>query len=54
MNTSELIGKQALDKDGNNIGKVVDIEINLPQWTIDHIVLKAGMIKKSSIKHRHN
>ncbi|MFC1910397.1 PRC-barrel domain-containing protein [Chloroflexota bacterium] len=49
MHTSELLGKQVLDKNGNNVGKVVDIDINLPQWTVDHIRLKIGMIKKLPI-----
>ena len=49
MNTSELLGKQVLDKNGNNVGKVVDIDINLPQWTVTHIMLKIGLIKKIPI-----
>jgi sporulation protein YlmC with PRC-barrel domain len=49
MHISELLGKQVLDKNGNQVGKVVDIDINLPQWTVDHIVLKIGMIKKLPI-----
>ena len=49
MHTSELLGKQVLDKNGNNVGKVVDIDINLPQWTVNNIRLKIGMIKKLSI-----
>lgn len=49
MHTSELLGKQVLDKNGNNVGKVVDIDINLPQWTVDHMMLKIGMIKKLPI-----
>ena len=49
MNTSEILGKQVLDKSGNNVGKVVDIDINLPQWTVHHMMLKIGMIKKLSI-----
>ncbi len=49
MNTSELLGKQVMDKNGNNVGKVVDIDINLPQWTVNHMMLKIGMIKKLSI-----
>ena len=49
MHISELLGKQVLDKNGNKVGKVVDIDINLPQWTINHIMLKIGMIKKLSI-----
>jgi len=49
MHTSELLGKQVLDKNGNKVGKVVDIDINLPQWTVNHIMLKIGMIKKLPI-----
>lgn len=49
MHTSELLGKKVLDKNGNNVGKVVDIDINLPQWTVNHIMLKIGMIKKLPI-----
>ncbi|MDD5038738.1 MAG: PRC-barrel domain-containing protein [Dehalococcoidales bacterium] len=49
MHTSELLGKQVMDKNGNNVGKVVDIDINLPQWTITHMMLKTGIIKKLSI-----
>ncbi len=49
MHTSELLGKQVMDKNGNNVGKVVDIDINLPQWTVNHIMLKIGLIKKLPI-----
>ena len=30
MNTSELIGKEVLDKSGNKAWKVADIDINFP------------------------
>lgn len=46
MNASEILGKQVLDKSGNNIGKVSDIGINFPQWTVNHFEVKTGMIKK--------
>lgn len=49
MQTSELLRKQALDKNGNNIGKVVDIDIDLLQWTVICITLKIGLIKKLSV-----
>ena len=49
MHTSELLGKQVLDKNGNSVGKVVDIDINLPQWTVNHMMMKIGMIKKVPI-----
>jgi sporulation protein YlmC with PRC-barrel domain len=50
MNTSEILGKQVLDKSGNNVGKVADIGINFPQWTVNHITVKIGMIKKIQIE----
>ena len=49
MNTSELIGKEVLDKSGNHVGKVVDIDINLSQWTVNHLIVRTGMIKKVPI-----
>ena len=49
MRASELLGKQVLDKNGNNIGKVADIDINLPMWTVNQITVKIGMMKKLPI-----
>ena len=49
MNTSEIIGKEVLDKDANKIGKVVDIELNMPKGTIDHLIVKVGLTKKMFI-----
>jgi sporulation protein YlmC with PRC-barrel domain len=49
MNTREIIGKEVLDKSGNKVGKVDDININFPQWTVNNLMVKVGMIKKISI-----
>ena len=49
MRTSELLGKQVLDKNGNNVGKVVDIDINLPMWSVNQLTVKIGMMKKLPI-----
>jgi sporulation protein YlmC with PRC-barrel domain len=49
MNTSELIGKEVMDKNGNNVGKVADIDINFPQWTVNQLIVRIGMIKKIPI-----
>jgi sporulation protein YlmC with PRC-barrel domain len=49
MHISELFGKQVLDKNGNKVGKVADIDINLPQWTVNRIILKIGIIKRLPI-----
>ena len=49
MNASELIGKEVLDRSGNKVGKVADIDINLPQWTVIQLMVKTGMLKKVPI-----
>jgi sporulation protein YlmC with PRC-barrel domain len=49
MHTSELLGKQVLDKNGNNVGKVLDIDINLPQWNVSQIIVKMGIMSKLPI-----
>jgi sporulation protein YlmC with PRC-barrel domain len=49
MHISEIVGKEVLDKGGNKVGKVADIDINFPQWTVNHLMVKVGMIKKVSI-----
>jgi len=49
MNTSGLIGRQVLDKDGNNVGKVADIVINVPNWTVNRLIVRTGIFKKTLI-----
>jgi sporulation protein YlmC with PRC-barrel domain len=49
MHTSEILGKEILDVNANSVGRVADIDINLPQWTVNQIVAKTGLIKKLSI-----
>lgn len=51
MNTRVLIGKQVLDKKGNNVGEVTDIDIDISpqQWTVNHLTVRIGLIKKISI-----
>ena len=46
MNTGELFGKEVLDSDANSIGKISDIDFDLKQGVISHIVIKAGLNKK--------
>ena len=50
MHTSGIIGKQVLDKNGNNYGKVADIDINFPQWTVNRLIVRTGLIKKVQIE----
>ncbi len=49
MQISALIGKGVLDRNANNVGKVADIDVTLPGWTIDHLEVKVGLVKKLSV-----
>ncbi len=46
MYTKELFGKEVLDIDANRIGKVVDIDVDLLEGIVNHLVIKAGFMKK--------
>ena len=49
MNTNELFGKEVLDRNANIVGKVSDIDFDLKQGVIYHIIVKSGLIKKHVI-----
>ncbi|MEA3442018.1 MAG: PRC-barrel domain-containing protein [Chloroflexota bacterium] len=49
MNTKELLGKEILDVNAKRIGKVSDIDFDMQQGVITHIVAKAGLTKKYGI-----
>ena len=46
MYTNKLFGKEVLDVNANKIGNVVDIDFDLLKGTINHLVVKAGLLKK--------
>ena len=46
MNTNELFGKEVLDSNANQVGKVVDIDVDMQHGTVNHMVIKAGLTKK--------
>jgi len=49
MHTKELFGKEVLDSNANGIGKVNDIDIDMDQGVINHIVVKTGLTKSHLI-----
>jgi len=49
MNTKELFNKEVLDVNANKVGKVVDMDFDMQQGVINHIVVKAGLTKKYDI-----
>jgi sporulation protein YlmC with PRC-barrel domain len=46
MNTSGLIGRQVLDKNGDNVGKVADIVISVSDWTVNRLIVRTGIFKR--------
>lgn len=49
MHISKIMGKGVLDKNANIVGKVDDFNIDISSWTINHLVVKLGLIKKLPI-----
>jgi sporulation protein YlmC with PRC-barrel domain len=49
MNATEIIGKRALDRDANALGKVIDMEVDPSTWTVSQITVKMGLIKKATV-----
>lgn len=49
MYTNKLLGKEVLDVNGNKIGTVADIDVDLIKGTIDHLLVKSGLLKKYTI-----
>jgi sporulation protein YlmC with PRC-barrel domain len=49
MLISSIIRKGVLDKNANQIGTVVDLDINFPLWTINYIVVRMSLTKKLNI-----
>jgi len=49
MNAKELFGKEVLDKNANSVGKVADIDFDMREGTMNHIVVKAGLTKRYDI-----
>lgn len=49
MNTKELLGKEVLDVNANRVGKVGDIDFDMREGVVNHIVVKAGLTRKYHI-----
>ena len=49
MNTKELFGKEVLDVNANTVGKVADIDFDMQQGNVNHIVVKAGLTKRYAV-----
>ena len=50
MLISSIMRKEVLDKNGNKMGLVVDIDYNFPLWTINSLVVRMSIIKKINVR----
>ena len=50
MNARRLFNREVIDAQGNNIGRVADIDVDMVNGVINHIIVAAGLIKKYEIK----
>ena len=49
MNTKKLFNKEVLDSQGNVIGRVDDVSVDMDKRIVSSIVVKTGLLKKIDI-----
>jgi len=49
MNTKDLLKKEVLDLNANKVGYVADMDFDLKQGSITHIIVQSGVFKKLTI-----
>ena len=49
MLISEIEKKEVLDIKANKVGYIIDVDLNIPQGTISHFVLRTGFFKKVTL-----
>ena len=49
MKIKELFGREVMDSDAKTIGKVIDVDFDMHQGVINHIIVKAGALKQYEI-----
>ena len=49
MNVSQIMGREVLDSNVVKVGTVVDMDVSLPEGTVNHIVVKTGVFGKVNV-----
>ena len=49
MKASNLSGLEIIDSDAKSVGSVNDMEIDVKSWTVTGLIIKTGLLKKTSI-----
>ena len=50
MDAKKLYSKEVLDVQGNKIGKIADIDVDMALGVVNHIAVAAGLAKKYEVK----
>ena len=50
MNARKLFNKEVIDSQGNKIGRVDDIDVDMVSGVTNHVIVSAGLMKKYEIK----
>lgn len=50
MDAKNLYSKEVLDSQGNKIGKISDMDVDMSKGVINHIILSSGLTTKYIIK----
>lgn len=49
MKASNLSGLEIIDSDARSVGSVNDLEIDVKSWMVTGLIIKTGLLKKTSI-----
>jgi sporulation protein YlmC with PRC-barrel domain len=49
MNWKALNGKEVLDADGYNVGKIDDLDLDAAKGIVNHLIMKSGFSTKHAI-----
>jgi sporulation protein YlmC with PRC-barrel domain len=50
MRWKELSGKEVLDMNANNIGKLVDIDFDISNGLVDTVFVRSGLFREKAVK----
>lgn len=51
MKITKLIGKKVLDVNANAVGKVIDVDVNFDDYTVNNVILNTGELSLRKIPY---
>lgn len=50
MNVKKLFSKDVIDTEGNKVGKITDVDIDMARGVINYLIVSTGFLKKSEMQ----